>query len=407
MNILSDYKTIIIGAGFAGLYYIHKFKPVNYLVLERENRIGGRIYNITWHEQQISLGGGIVKETNKYTIDLLEEFGIEIGESITKYHMIDLPGDSPNESDFHDANKIIIRYLRKLYKKNKLEIERMKLTFDEFLLKYLDYKIYKIIKKNLLYLTYMNADVKYTLDDETIYELLRVDNFKIKYIKPNGYTTLLERLLEEIDKSRIKLNCTVNTINKIGNKYEIVCNKIKYTCDNLVIATEKNPNIIINLPKVNEIYELVDGCSYIRVYAYWPNGHNIKNSIRTQNLPGKIIYINDKILMACYNESYNADKLHDLLKKNNKTSQLNIVHSLLNNSGIKVDIPNDIVCKYWINGTNYLNPNTKFENMRDNIKNLCINENISLVGELFASSHGWVNSALESVELLYNDLINY
>lgn len=318
--------------------------------------------------------------------------------------MIDLLGDSPNESKYYNANKIIIKYLKKLYKKNKYEIEQMKLTFDEFLLKYLDYKLYNIIKNNLLYLTYMNADVSYTLDNETIYELLRINNFKIKYIKPNGYTTLLKRLLEEIDKSRIKLNCTVNIINKIGNKYELICNNIRYSCENLVIATEKNLNITINLPKVNEIYKLVDGCSYIKVYAYWINGHNIKNSIRTQNIPGKIIYINEKILMACYNESYNANKLYDLLNKNNKSSQLNIIHSLLNNSGIKIDVPNDIIYKYWINGTHYLNPNTNFEHMRNKIKYLYKNDNISLVGELFASSHGWVNSALESVDLLYNDL---
>ena len=58
------YETIIIGAGFAGLYYAYKFNPKKYLIIERENRIGGRVYNIKWHDVQISLGGGAIKYDN-------------------------------------------------------------------------------------------------------------------------------------------------------------------------------------------------------------------------------------------------------------------------------------------------------------------------------------------------------
>jgi monoamine oxidase len=69
---------IIIGAGIAGLYWASKTKPKNYLVLQKSNRIGGRIYNIEWNGSQISLGGGIIKASNNYTIGLVNEFGFDL-----------------------------------------------------------------------------------------------------------------------------------------------------------------------------------------------------------------------------------------------------------------------------------------------------------------------------------------
>ncbi len=401
-----EYSTIIIGAGSAGLYYVKKFKPENYLILDREDRIGGRIYNKKWNGTQISLGGGVIKPTNKYTLNLCKEYGLETSEFISSYHFIDYLGKTPNEKNFYKENKIIIDFMRQVYKKNKEEIQRLKLTFDEFLLYYFNFEVSKVIKKNILYLTYLNADPGYVLEDETIYELLRVSDFKLCFIKNGGYTSLLDKLKEGVEQN-IKLNTNVKIINRVGKKYILECdNGLVYSCDKLVIATEKNPNIFINIPNVNNIYKLVDGCEYIRVYAYWKNGHKIKNSIKTQNLPGKVILMNDKVLMACYTEYYNAKRLYKFLVKNNKDDQLNIIFDLLNNSGISVDRPDDITFKFWKVGTHYLNPNTDFTDMRNKIKDLAINENVHLIGELFASSHGWVDSALESVELLYNEIKN-
>lgn len=400
-----EYHTIIIGAGFAGLYYINKFNVQNYLVLERENRIGGRVFNIQWNNSQISLGGSVVKYSNKYTLDLCAKYGLETDEFVSIYHFVDFEGTIPNEKDIFDSNKKIIKYLRNLYKKHSDEVIKLKLTFDEFLLKYLDFDVYRMIKQRLLYLTYLNADVQYTLDNETIYELLRIEDFKLKYIKPNGYTILLEKIKQSIPDSNIKLNTNVTKINRLGSKYFISCsNGQSYVCERLVLATEKNPKISIDIPNVNQVYDMVDGCEYIRVYAYWKNGHGITNSIKTQNVPGKVIVINPNILMACYTEYYNASRLYKLFGKNSKEDNINLITSILNNSYIKVSAPDDFMFKFWNVGTHFFIPGTTFDHLRSEIKNIATNLNVHLIGELFAESHGWVDSAIQSVELLYDDL---
>lgn len=401
-----EYQTIIVGAGFAGLYYINKFDIKNYLILEREDRIGGRVFNIEWNDSLISLGGGVIKSTNTYTLDLCKKFGLDLIKFESEYHHVDLDGSLPNGHTLFESNKKIIEKMRDIYKKNKQEINKLKLTFDEFMLKYFDYKTYRIIKHRLLYKTYLNADVSYTLDDETIYELLRIGKFETMYIKQNGYNDLLKKLKQDISDSNIKLNTNVINIIRNGSKYTILCdNGLEYKCEKLVLATEKNPKIFIQIPNVNQIYRMVEGCQYIRVYAYWSLGHGIKNSIKSQNIPGKVIVINPNILMACYTEYYSASRLLELFGKNTKQDNIILLTNLLNNSYINVSKPDDFIYKFWDIGTHYFLPGTEFKDLRSHIKKLAQEENVHLIGELFAKSHGWVDSAIQSVDLLYNDLM--
>jgi len=411
MNYIQDTQvidTIVIGAGIAGLYYIYKFKPSNYIILDKDNRVGGRIYNKEWYGEQISLGGGIVKHNNINTLNLLNELNLDTTDFISSYHFIDFHGKSPNEKLFHQHNKIIIKYLRKIYNKNKNEIHRMKLSFSEFLSKYINYEIVKIIKNTLLYKTYMNADVNYTLQDDTILELLRTDDFKLKAIKNGGYTLLLHKLLEFIDNSKIYLNSPVIKISKHNNNFSVLVNDKYFYSNKIVLATDKKSNILFDLTanitnNIINTYNLVDGAEYIRIYTFHKNGHGLTNSVFTHNLPGKIIVMNKNILMACYTEGYNAIKLKHLLEKNTKEDQIDIVYNLLLNSNVIIKKPDDITYKFWNIGTHFLLPNTNYNQIRTNIKELSTH-NIFLIGELFASSHGWVDGALETVNKLYSDI---
>ncbi len=396
---------MIIGAGFAGLYFVHKFKPENYLILEKENRIGGRVYNINWNNQQISLGGGILRFNDMKIIKLCEEFGLDAPEFESSYYLIDLDGPIPNEDLYYEPNKVIINYLKKVFITNKEEIQRQKMSFKQFLYEYLEYHIAQTIIDNLLYLSYLDSDVQSVLDDK-IYQLMRVEPFKARFIKQSGYTGLLNKLIESVGISNIKLNSKVNLIRKNKNIYEIVCsNGVKYTCDRLILATEKNPKINIEMKEVLEAYEMMGSCPYIRSYSYWNSGHKITNSIRTQNYPGKVIKISDKILMSCYTECDRALQLNKWLEKNSKTEQKKIICDLLVKSNINVECPDDFIYIYWDVGTHYIKPSIKYSSLRDLIKKIAKESNIYLVGEVFAESHGWVNCALESVDLLYNELV--
>jgi len=406
------FEQIVIGAGISGMYWIFKSRPSNYLVLEKSDRIGGRIYNINWNNNQISLGGGIIKHNNKYTIKLCEELGLELGQSVSEYEMIDwVKTDNknitePNEKEFYKINENIIKYLKKVYNQNKSIITLNKYNFEEFLDLYVDLELVNLIKSNILYHTYFNADVESVLYDE-MDELLRTEKFKIKYILDGGYTKLLEKLIQIVGLENIKLNHDVIEIRKNNSIFEIKTSSEQiFRTKKIILATETKNNIKYifeqNLVEsIFSLYSMSSGSNYIRIYSYHSNGHGLKYSYKTSGLVGKVIYINEKILMSVYTEELDACKINKLLENKTKAVQLEIIYNLLLKSNIQITKPDDIIIKYWNTGVHYNNPGYNKEIKNGLIKKLK-KENIIVVGECISDSHGWVNSALDSVEFNFN-----
>ena len=406
------YDEIIIGCGFSGLYWCYKTKPENFLIFEKSDRVGGRVYNKEWNGHHISLGGGIIKSSNNLTINLAKEFGLDIGEAISKYHLIDLETrtenlNKPNENNFHESNKIITKYLKKTFEKNKEQIKKNKLTWNEFLDLYLDLKTSTIIKSNLLYKSYSNADIESVFEHE-IGELLRTENFPVVFIKQSGYTGLLDKLVEFVNSTNIQTNNEVSQVIKIeDNLFKIITkdNKI-YLTKKIILATESKTNIKFDLGEKNNnnlvnLYRMVSGSNYMRIYSYHKEGHGLECSFRTNGLPGKVIFINPNILMCCYTEEFQAVELNNLLNKNSKQEQIEIIYNLLNKCSIPIKTkPDDIICKFWDTGIHYNTVDYDKEN-KINIQKELKNSNIIVIGESVGDTHGWVNSAFESVDFIY------
>lgn len=414
------YDEIIVGSGFAGLYWCYKNKPKKFVVLEKSDRIGGRVYNIEWNGHQISLGGGIIKSSNKTTLKLINELGLEVGESISKYHFVDFETKTenlnvPNEDNFHESYKIITKYLKKKFEKNKELIKKNKLNWNEFLDLYLDLKTGCLIKSYLLYKTYSNSDIESVLNDE-IGELLRTEDFKIFFIKQSGYTGLLNKLIDLINSTNstnsTNSNILVNNeIIKVTKKNDIFNVETKYNqtymTKKIILATESNTNIKFELGEddtnnLSNLYKMVSGSKYIRVYSFHKEGHGLECSYYTNGLPGKVIYINPNILMCCYTEESQAIQLKNLLDKNSKSEQIEIVNELLKNCSIPIKTkPDDIIIKFWDTGVHYNTINYDKDKKTELLKKLK-KSNIIVIGESIGDTHGWVNSALESVDLINN-----
>lgn len=404
------YDEIIIGCGIAGLYWCYKTKPSNFIILEKSNRIGGRIYNIDWNGYQISLGGGVIKSSNNLTIQLANELGLELGNSISKYHLIDLETQTtninkPNEDNFHESNKIVTKYLIKTFEKNKEQIKKNKLTWNEFLDLYLDLKTSTTIKSNLLYKSYSNADVESVFEYE-IEELLRTRDFKISFILQSGYTGLLNRLTQLINRSNILTNNEVIQVIKKDNLFRINTKQNQtFTAKKIILATESKTDIQFDVDletnlHIENLYKMFSGSNYIRVYSYHHETHGLECSYRTNGLVGKVIVINPHILMCCYTEESQAVELEKLLEKNSKQEQIEIVYKLLTRCSIPIKTkPDDIIYKFWSSGIHLNNINFNKESKIDLQKKLS-NSNIIVIGESVANSHGWVNSALESVDFI-------
>lgn len=402
MTTIYDY--IIIGAGIAGITYAYKNKSNNFIILEKNNYIGGRIKNIKWNNSFISLGGGVFLPSHSYVTDLCRQFGISTAEYTSIYHLTDLKGDEPNNSLYYKDFEVIYKSLIKKYYKFKNEIISQKLNFTDFLQLYFPFSTYEIINNNSLYYTNFSADPGNFLQNEFLYDCLRIEDSKMMFIKgsdetKNGYDYIIDKIIDNIGITNIKLNTTVEEVNLKNDIYEIKTNDYTYNTKKIIFATDIKSNIKLNLDKnilclFKNIYNSIGFEPYIRIYSYHKDGHNLKNTCKTRGLIGKTIIMNENILMMCYNEGKNANDLNNLLIKLNKAEQIEDLHKLFLNHNINITKPDDIYIQFWEVGMHYCKPNF---NIDDDLKSLKNNFNIEIIGEIVSKSHGWVNSALTTI----------
>lgn len=409
------YNYIIIGAGIAGISFAYKNKSDNFIILEKNDYIGGRVKNIKWNDKFISLGGGVFLPSHDFVLDLCKNFNLETQEYTSTYHLTELQGDAPNNPLYYKDFEIIYKYLKNKYQKNKNIIKSNKLTFKEFLELYFPYKVSKTIIENSLYSTNFNSDPELFLNNEFLYDCLRIEDTKMMFIKKkeekildetedstnsgSGYDFLINGFLENINKQNIILNTPVFEIIQKEDLYQVITKDNIYTTQKIVLATDINSKIKFNLSDdiqnlINHIYNSIGSEPYIRIYSYHKEGHNLKNSCKTQGLIGKTIVINDKFLMLCYNESDDAYNLNNLLTKLDKTEQIEVLNKLFVNHNINITKPDDIYIQYWNVGMHYCKPNY---NIKNELETLKTKHNITIIGEIVSESHGWVNSALTTV----------
>jgi hypothetical protein len=350
------------------------------------------------------LGGGVILNDNTHTLDLCKKFEFELGEFTSTYDFPDLPtmNKDANGPNFYPNNKIIFEYLKKKYAQNKDEIVRLGLTFRDFLYYYLPFKAVKYILDNALYYTSFDGDVDYLLTNEFSYDILRVEDEKLLYIKDGGYNKLLDKLIEQIGISNIKLNSEVKQVDFFPdeNIYKVtLSNKQSYLAKKLVVTAYAKSDIIYNvqpglLSLIKQIYESIGSVPYIRIYSYHVEGHGLANPIRLDGLTGKTMIMGKNILMLCYTEATNADNLYNVIKNLEKQDQIDLLYRLFQNHNIKITKPDDIYVKMWEVGMHYPKPNcANLSGILDKMTQY----NFKMIGEAVAKKHGWVNSALSTV----------
>jgi hypothetical protein len=238
--------------------------------------------------------------------------------------------------------------------------------------------------------------------------LYSTEDFKVQYIKQSGYTGLLNKLIESVNRSNIQANNEVTHIIKKDNLFKITTKQNQtFTAKKIILATESKTNINFEFNEqinmdLNNLYRMVSGSNNIKVYSYHKETHGLECSYRSNGLVGKVIIINPNIIMCCYTEESQAVELNNLLSKNSKQEQIEIVYKLLINCSIPIKTkPDDIICKYWSTGIHF-NTIEYDKEEKINLQKKLKDSNIIVIGESIADSHGWVNSALESVDFIYS-----
>ena len=93
------YDYIIIGGGISGIYSLYKLNKLHknskILLIEKENYLGGRILNKTFHNEKIKLGAGIAKDDNHHLLRLLKKLKIKYFKVDGEKTIIDQKFDKP------------------------------------------------------------------------------------------------------------------------------------------------------------------------------------------------------------------------------------------------------------------------------------------------------------------------
>jgi len=392
------YDVIIIGGGISGLYSFYKIKQLyknknkkKCLLLEKNNRLGGRAGNDNFHGSQIAIGAGILrKNKDKLLINLCKKLKVPLNEFTANINY----------------DKIIpiiniIKTLRKL-KSSMPEKKKRIFTFKQYFISIFGKKYYNNFKKTLGYTDYENEDMEevinhYGMDDN-------VSGWKGYGL---SWNTLIEKLVKCIGKKHIKMNTSVEKIKlEKDDIYKVITNNKTYYTKKIIIGS---PIDTIKKLIKNNIYNNIGGQPFLRIYGIFekkciPILKNAVNSTTIVNSPlYKIIPINpDKgIYMIAYTDNKGAKILKKYIK-NTPTNRKYLSKMVSKSLGIfqKCKLK-DIKSYYWNIGTHYYKPlkNLKFKNRNEYIK-IAQNpqKNMYVVGEMISHKQGWTEGAIESVE---------
>ena len=393
------YDVIIIGGGISGLYSFYKIKQLyknknkkKCLLLEKNNRLGGRAGNDNFHGSQIAIGAGILrKNKDKLLINLCKKLKVPLNEFTVNIN--------------YDKIIPIINIIKTLRKLKSYMPEKKKrlFTFKQYFISIFGKKYYNNFKKTLGYTDYENEDMEevinhYGMDDN-------VSGWKGYGL---SWNTLIEKLVKCIGKKNIKMNTSVEKIKLEKNDiYKVITNNKTYYTKKIIIGS---PIDTIKKLIKNNIYNNIGGQPFLRIYGLFdkkciPILKNAVNSTTIVNSPlYKIIPINPNkcIYMIAYTDNKGAKTLKKYAK--NTSANRKYLSKMVSKSlGITSTVCKlkDIKSYYWNIGTHYYKPlkNLKFKNRNEYIK-MAQNpqKNMYVVGEMISHKQGWTEGAIESVE---------
>ena len=388
---MQHFDLIIVGGGIGGLYaaytFIQKYPTARVLVLEKNNRFGGRIYTDTFCGTEILLGAGILrKDKDIYWLKLLQELNIQYQE---------FPVQINYAQNIHRLNnQFIFNLLRERYNLHK------HVTFKQYALKILGKTRYNQFVDTIGYTDF---------EEDDAYEVLNRYGLEDTISGWTGigvkWKLIIDKILKFLKDKNVatKKNQEIQKIEKQNDKYIL---DSKYATSKLILATDING---IQSLVSNPIYADIKGQSFIRVYAKFDKRSNeiMKQLVPTYTVVKqplqKIIPISHEkgVYMIAYADNDSADYLKPYLDINNKKIFEQIIKENLN-----VDVK---ILKmrgyYWNIGTHYYTPLKHGYKTREEFieKIQRPYRNMWIVGEAVSYDHGWTHGALDSVECIKDE----
>tara|TARA_B100000965_G_scaffold176329_1_gene147098 strand:- start:6563 stop:7933 length:1371 start_codon:yes stop_codon:yes gene_type:complete len=428
---MKNYDIIIIGGGIGGIYTMYNLKKnhpnLKVLLLEKDNRFGGRIYtyfkkidSITY---KMDLGAGRLGFHHKKIMNLLNELKLkdEIIPITNTENYIEYDKKTNTVTNKSSLKKKMVDLLYKFF--NSSEINNLshvflkKLNLNELFSKFFSKETCKKIENSFEYkckLKYFNAD------DAIFYFKHDYNKYSKFFVLKNGLHTMIDNMLDKIKTNKNYIFKKNQNVKKILWSVERNCYNIEYLNKNsnkkhtiqskFVICALPRKDLIkfdILSPYKNDL-NTINEIAKMRIFEVYDTKNKeawFKNlpKISTNEELRFVIPINSKtgLIMSSYNENLSTNQSYWLnLYKKSKTNFKNVLNQKLNNiySGFNVNVPMSKYVKlhYWNMGIGCWKKNVDSNYISQKILNLM--PNFYICGENYSNYQAWCEGALQTSE---------
>jgi len=431
------YDIIIIGGGISGIYTMYNLKnkhpDLKILLLEKENRFGGRIYTyfekINKQTYKMDLGAGRLGFHHKRIMNLLKELKLknEIIPITNTENYIEYDKKTNSASNKSQEKRMIVDLLYKFFNSSKIanlsHAFLRKLNLMELFSKFFSKTICKTIQNTFEYkckLKYFNSK------DAVYYFKYDYNKYSKFFVLKNGLSIIIDKMINKIKSNKnciLKKNTYVKKINyDVERNLYIINYNVKNSSDTysvyskFVICALPRKDLIkfdILLPFMRDLNS-INEIAKMRIFEIYDTKTTdawFKDlpKLSTNEELEFVIPIDAKsgLIMSSYNENLSINqnywlKLYNKSKKNFKTTlnkKLNNIFSVFN-----VIVPQSIYVKlhYWPMGVAAWKKNIDSEYISQKIINLM--PNFYICGENYSKYQAWCEGALETSEEVTNKI---
>ena len=227
------YDIIIIGGGIGGIYTLYKlsqkYPELRILLIEKEKQLGGRISTFVEKGMVLEKGAGRFNDSHIRLIQLIQELHLKHKIRKTSTEVVYMPDKNgkyeENQSSINILDSLLGMVLGKDNSKQKLEKLILRVIIASFFeskqtlmrMSFIQYSR-KILTKNQIQYIENSFGYYKELHDMNAYnciQLLNVLNpMNNNYVMNGGLSTIIEKLVDNINKNK---NCLILTDRKVND----------------------------------------------------------------------------------------------------------------------------------------------------------------------------------------------
>lgn len=395
---------VIIGAGISGLYMAYKlslkYSNSNIILLEKNKRIGGRIFTYKDDFFQVEAGAGRFHSKQKHLITLLRHldlFKTRIPIS-TDYKIVN--SCSPGILQTSEINQILTELFSKP-RNSKKSLQSM--TFYQFISSKLGKCKADYVSDFFGYsseITSMNAFDSIKMIEQ--YFMGRIDYFVLK----DGLSSIIHSLIKLLPNNvKIITDKSMTDIKHLEDgTFEVFCSnrKTPYICDICICATTFNS--IEKLPLFNCLkpyFKFMENKPMSRIYSKFDDSwFKDLPKLTFDNDLRYMIPVSKNVLMMSYTDDIYATKWNNLKNKKGIRGVINKHRELYSDSlGFKIPLPTHSKMFFWEHGVMIHKPGFDSTTMPSKMLQPYKDKLLFLCGENYSAYNvAWIEGALETCD---------